>query len=85
MVSLSQLMIPVKSRNDLQIGRDRLQFAEFDRSLGKFQRLYQPRDLHLGETLWLVEPPFGERPVDFTPDRRDAGPHNFRDLTVSIA
>jgi hypothetical protein len=78
-------MIAVKRRNDLQIGRDRLQFAELNRSLGKSQRLYEPRDLHLGETLWLVEPPFGERPVDFTPDRRDAGPHHFCDLTVSVA
>jgi hypothetical protein len=78
-------MIAVKSRNDLQIGRDRLQFAQLDRSLGKSQRLYQPRDLHLGETLWFVEPPFGKRSVDFTPDCRDAGAHHFCDLTVGVA
>jgi hypothetical protein len=78
-------MIAVERRNDPQIGRNRLQFAKLDRSLGKSQRLHEPGDLHLGETLWRVEPPFGERSVDFAPDRRDAGPHHFCDLATAIA
>ena len=73
-------MIAVERGNDPQIGRDRLQFAKLDRSFGKPQRLYEPRDLHLGETLRRVEPPFSERSVDFTPDRRGAGPQHFCDL-----
>ena len=53
-----QLMIAVERRNDPQIGRDRLQFAELDRSLGEPQRLHELRALHLGETLRRVEPPW---------------------------
>ncbi len=78
-------MIAVERRNDPQIGRDRLQFAKLDRSLGEPQRLHEPRDLHLGETLRRVEPPFSERSIDFTPDRRGAGLHNFCDLAAAVA
>ena len=54
-------MIAVKRRHDPQIGRDRFQFAKLDRRLGQPQGLREPGDLQLGETLWRIEPPFGER------------------------
>jgi hypothetical protein len=73
-------MIAVERRNDPQIGRDRLEFAKLDRSLGKSQRFDEPRDLHPGETLGCIERPFGERSVDFPADRRNADPHHFCNL-----
>jgi hypothetical protein len=78
-------MVAVERRDDAQIGLDRLEFAEFDRSLGNPQRLEESGDLNLGETLGRVEGPFRKRPVDFTPDRRNAGPHHFCNLAVTVA
>ena len=78
-------MIAVERGHDSQIGRDRLEFAKLDRGLGEPQRLHQPRHLHLGETLGRVEPPVGERPVDFAPHRRSAGLHHFCDLAQAVA
>ena len=49
------------------------------------KRLRQARDLQGGVALGRVERPFGERLVDFAPDRGGADLHRGRDLPVGIA
>ena len=78
-------MIAVERRDDPQIGRNRLHLAQLDSGLGEPQRLHEPRDLHPGEALGRVEPPLGERPVDFAAHRGGAGLHHFCDLAQGIA
>jgi len=87
-LAVAQCLVGLVDRVD-QLERDIEPFGfeetELDRGLGEPQRLCESRNLHLSETLRRIEPPLSKRPVDFTPDRRDAGPHHFCDLGVGIA
>ena len=80
-----EAVIAVEHGDEFHVWRERPDVALRKLEVGIGKRPRQARDMQGGEALGRVERPFGERLVDFAPDRGEADPERGRDLPVGIA
>ena len=80
-----EAMIAVERGDEFHVRRESANVAVRELEVGMAKRPRQARNLQRGVALGRVARPFGERLVDFAPDRGEANPHRGRDLPMGIA